>query len=214
MGSKKLKAIACRGSQKVALHDPEAVKAIKTKMREQVKESVPAQGLREMGTNSSMDLSMMIGDVPIKNYQVGEDLELSAAVGGPTMTERFLVRATSCLHCPIACRRVMKNEEGPFAMSQGPGPEYETVGSFGTLCNNSDAASLLKINEWCNRYGFDTISGGCTVAFAMDCYDQGILTQADTDGLDLSWGNAEAILALVHKIGKREGIGDLLAESP
>ena len=212
MGSKKLKAIACRGNQKVELHDPEALKAIKTKMREQVKESVPAQGLREMGTNSSMDLSMMIGDVPIKNYQVGEDLELSAAIGGPTMTERFLVRATSCLHCPIGCRRVMKNEEGPFAMAQGPGPEYETVGSFGTLCNNANAASILKINEWCNRYGFDTISGGCTVAFAMDCYDKGILTKEDTDGLDLSWGNAEAILALVHKIGKREGIGDLLAE--
>lgn len=212
MGAKKLKAIVCRGTGEIDAFDPAATKAVRRKLIGQAKQSVPAQSLKEMGTNSSMDLSMMIGDVPIRNYRVGEDLELSAAIGGPTMTERFLVKPTSCLHCPIACRRLMKNESGPYAMEQGPGPEYETVGTFGALCHNSDAAAILKMNEWANRYGFDTITGGATIAWAMDCFNEGILTSAEVDGLDLSWGNAEAILALVHKIGLREGVGRLLAE--
>lgn len=212
MGAKRLKAIVCRGSGKLDFHDPAALKTIKRKQIAQAKESVPAQSLREMGTNSTMDLSMMIGDVPIRNYRVGEDLELSAAIGGPTQTEQFLVKAASCLHCPVACRRVMKNDEGPYAMQQGPGPEYETVGTFGALCHNTDGASILKMNEWANRYGFDTITGGATIAWLMDCFNEGLVSSEDVDGLDLSWGNAEAILALIHKIAKREGIGDLLAE--
>ncbi len=213
MGSKKLKAVVCRGSGgKAAVHDPDGLKALKKKLREQIKESVPAQSLKEMGTNSTMDLGMMTGDVPLKNYRVGEALEVSAAIGGPAMTEEFLVKPAACLHCPIACRRIMKVEDGPYAMEQGPGPEYETAASFGAMCMNTDAASILKINEWCNRYGLDTITGGVTVAWAMDCYDQGILTRDDLDGLELTWGNAEAILALVHKIARREGVGDLLAE--
>ena len=212
MGSKKLKAVVCKGTGKVQVNNPEGVKAIKRKIGAQIKDSVPAQSLKEMGTNSTMDLSMMIGDVPIRNYRVGEDLEVAAAIGGPTMTELFLVKPASCLHCPIACRRVMKNDEGPYAMEEGPGPEYETVGSFGALCHNTDAAAILKMNEWCNRYGIDTISGGATIAWAMDCYNEGILSAEDLDGIELTWGNAQGILDLVHKIGMREGVGDLLAE--
>lgn len=213
MGSKRLKAVACRGSGDVEVHDPEGLKVWKRKVAAQVKESVPARGMREMGTNGTMDLSMMIGDVPLKNYEVGEALDLAASIGGPAMTERFLVKPTACMHCPIACRRVMKdNEPGPYQTAQGPGPEYETVGSFGALCMNADAASLLMINEWCNRYGMDTITGGCTVAFAIDCFEKGILTLALTQGLELRFGDPACILELVHRIGRREGVGDLLAE--
>ncbi len=212
MGAKKLKAVACRGSGKIEAADPQALADLKKAVFARIRESVPAQSLTEMGTNSSMDLGMMTGDVPIKNYRVGEALEISAEIGGPTMTEKFLVKPGACSNCPIASKRVMKNEQGEYKMEQGPGPEYETVATFGSLCNNSDAAAILKINEWCNRYAMDTISGGVTVAFAMDCYNEGILTSDDVDGLDLSWGNAEAILELVHKIAKREGIGDILAE--
>ncbi|HOX45295.1 MAG TPA: aldehyde ferredoxin oxidoreductase family protein [Myxococcota bacterium] len=213
MGAKRLKAMVVRGSQPFEAHDPAALKALRLRLFAQIKESVPAESLKQMGTDSTMDLSMIIGDVPLKNYRLGEALEVSAAIGGPTMTERFLVKPDACLHCPIACRRVMKNDEpGPYQVETGPGPEYETCASFGALCMNSDAASLLKINEMCNRYGFDTITGGCTVAFAIDCVEQGILSRDEVDGLELGWGNAEAILALVHKIGLREGVGDLLAE--
>ncbi len=213
MGSKRLKAVVVRGARPFEAHDPAALKALRLRLSAQIKESVPAQSLKQMGTDSTMDLSMVIGDVPLKNYRLGEALEISAAIGGPAMSERFLVKPDACLHCPIACRRVMKNDEpGPFQAETGPGPEYETCASFGALCMNADAASLLKINEWCNRYGFDTITGGCTVAWAIDCFEQGLLTREQTDGLALSWGDAEAILALVHKIGLREGLGDLLAE--
>jgi aldehyde:ferredoxin oxidoreductase len=213
MGAKRLKAVVVRGSRRFEAHDPEALKALRRRLTAQIQESVPAQSLREMGTDATMDLSMVIGDVPLKNYRLGEALEVSAAIGGPAMTERFLVKPEACLHCSIACRRLMKNdEEGPMHMSEGPGPEYETCASFGALCMNTDAAALLKINEWANRYGFDTITGGCTVAFAIDCAEEGLLSPEQLGGLELRWGNADAILKLVHMIGRREGLGDLLAE--
>ncbi|MBW2703925.1 MAG: aldehyde ferredoxin oxidoreductase family protein, partial [Deltaproteobacteria bacterium] len=212
MGAKKLKAIICRGTKKVEVADREALGEIRKRLHAQIREAMPAQSLKEMGTNATMDLGMMTGDVPIKNYRVGEALDIAAEIGGPAMTEKFLVKAHTCTRCPISSKRVMKNDEGPFKMEEGPGPEYETAAAFGTLCMNADAASILKINEWCNRYAMDTISGGATVAFAMDCYEQGILSKEDLDGIELSWGNAEGILALVHKIAKREGIGDILAE--
>jgi len=97
-------------------------------------------------------------------------------------------------------------------MEPGPGPEYETMGSFGTMCMISDQAAVNKINDLCNRFGLDTISCGCTIAFAIDCYEAGILTDADTDGLKLNWGNADAVIELVKKIAAREGFGDTLAE--
>jgi aldehyde:ferredoxin oxidoreductase len=212
MGSKKLKAVACRGTSQMSFNDEAALNEIRKRIYAQIKEAMPAQSLKEMGTNASMDLGMMTGDVPIKNYRVGEALEISAEIGGPTMTEKFLVKPGNCKTCPIASKRVMKVESGKYKMEEGPGPEYETAAAFGTLCMNSDAESICKINEWCNRYAMDTITGGVTVAFALDCYDQGILTKADTDGTELTWGNADAILELVHKIAKREGLGDILAE--
>ncbi|MBW1809528.1 MAG: aldehyde ferredoxin oxidoreductase family protein [Deltaproteobacteria bacterium] len=212
MGSKKLKAVACRGTGQVAFKDEAALNEIRKRIYAQIKEAMPAQSLKEMGTNASMDLGMMTGDVPIKNYRVGEALEISAEIGGPTMTEKFLVKPGACTTCPISSKRVMKVESGKYKMEEGPGPEYETAAAFGTLCMNSNAESICKINEWCNRYAMDTITGGVTVAFALDCYDQGILTKQDTDGLELTWGNADVILELVHKIAKREGLGDILAE--
>ncbi|MBN2497649.1 MAG: aldehyde ferredoxin oxidoreductase family protein [Deltaproteobacteria bacterium] len=212
MGAKRLKAVICRGTRKLELADPDGLKALRKHLTGRIRDSVPAASLHEMGTNSTMDLSMVTGDVPIKNYRVGEALEISAAIGGPTMTERFHVKAGACASCPIACKRVMKNDEEPWKMEQGPGPEYETVAAFGSMCENADAGSLLIINEWCNRYGLDTITCGCTVAFAIDCAEQGLLGPDELGGLDLGWGKAEAIAELVHRIARREGLGDLLAD--
>ncbi len=212
MGSKKLKAIVCRGNRKPEPADAEALRELKKRVQGRIKESVPAQSLREMGTDSTMDLGMMTGDVPIKNWTRGEALEISAEIGGPAMTEKFLVRPAACYGCPIACRRVMKNDREPFRMETGPGPEYETAASFGAMCENADAASLLVINEWCNRYGMDTISCGSAVAFAMECAEKGLIGGELLEGLELEWGNAGAILELVHRIGTRQGLGDILAE--
>ncbi len=194
MGSKNLKTIVCTGGRSLARggvarpepHDRALYDAIRRSVLDKIKESTPAASLHSMGTDASMDLGMMTGDVPIKNWSIGEDFELSAALGGPTMTEKFLVRPAACQGCPIACRRVMKSHGGPYATEEGPGPEYETCCALGTNLLNRSAEALLKANETANRLGMDTISLGGTLGFAMDCFDKGILTARDTGGEDPS----------------------------
>jgi aldehyde:ferredoxin oxidoreductase len=107
---------------------------------------------------------------------------------------------------------VVKVDGGPFKTDEGPGPEYETCCTFGSFMENDNFEGIIKANEICNQYGVDTISCGSTIAFAMECFEKGILTTADTDGIELTWGNIEAALQMVKKIGLREGIGNLLAE--
>ncbi|MDB4444592.1 aldehyde ferredoxin oxidoreductase C-terminal domain-containing protein, partial [bacterium] len=159
-----------------------------------------------------MDLGMMNGDVPIKNWSVGEDWDLSEKLGGPALTEKYLVRADACAFCPIACKRVVKVDEDPYLIEEGPGPEYETCGTFGTLILNDNLAAVVKANEMCNRYGMDTISCGSTIAFAMACYERGLLTSQDADGMKLAWGDMDVVLSLLDKIAHRQGFGDLLAD--
>lgn len=212
MGSKNLKAVVVRGSQKVPVADQAAYDAVRKDMFVKIKNSVPADSLHSMGTDASMDLGMMTGDIPIKNWSVGEDFELSAALGGPTMTEKFLVKPAACLYCTIACKRVMKVDGGPYAMETGPGPEYETCCSLGTGINNKNAEAMVKANELANKLGMDTITLGSTLAFAMDLFEKGIITEKDTGGLKLAFGDMDGVFKAMGLIARREGFGDLLAE--
>ena len=132
-----------------------------------------------MGSDANMDIGMINGDVPVKNWSVGEDFELSAALSGPTLSETYLTRAHACANCPVACKRVVKVPDGPFRTEEGPGPEYETCGTFGTMIMNRDLAGVIKANELCNRYGMDTISCGSAIAWAMELFEKGILTPKD-----------------------------------
>jgi aldehyde:ferredoxin oxidoreductase len=212
MGAKRLKAIAVKGSGAVPFAEEQSFREAVKAVIAACKESVPVQSLRDMGTDGAMDLGMMTGDVPIRNWSVGQDLALSAALGGPTLRETYLVKNHACTHCPVSCKRVVAVPEGPYRVEEGPGPEYETCGTFGTMLCNDNLAALIKANELCNRFGMDTISCGGTVAFAMECFERGLIGPADTDGLDLSWGNIDAVIALLPRIARREGIGGLLAE--
>jgi len=212
MGSKRLKAVVAKGSRKIEVADSGAFAELRSFLLGRIKESVPADSLRSMGTDSNMDLGMMIGDIPLRNWSLGENFELAASLGGPTMTERFLVRSQACLYCPIACKRVMRVAEGPYAMEEGPGPEYETCCAFGTGILNADAAALLKANELANRLGMDTISLGGVLAFAMDCFERGLIDEKEAAGLKLSFGNVEGVFTAMKLIARREGLGDLLAE--
>jgi aldehyde:ferredoxin oxidoreductase len=212
MGSKLLKGIAVKASGSVALADEEAFRAAHRSVMASCRESVPAQSLREMGTDGAMDLGMMTGDVPIRNWTVGQDLSLAAALGGPAMKDTWLTGNHACSNCPISCKRVAAVPDGPYRVEEGPGPEYETCCSFGTLIGNADLAAVVKANEVCNRLGMDTISCGATIAFAMECAEKGILDPARTGGIDLSWGNMAAVLELLPLIARREGLGALLAE--
>jgi aldehyde:ferredoxin oxidoreductase len=212
MGSKRLKAIVVKGRKKVNVSHQEAYDTLRKRLIEKSRDAMVAQSFRSMGTDAAMDLGMMTGDVPIKNWTIGEDLQLSANLGGPAMTEKYLTRNHACSFCPIACKRIVKVEDGSFKTEEGPGPEYETCCTFGTLIMNDDLAGVIKANEWCNRYGMDTISCGATIAFAMEAFEKGIITRGDTDGIDLRWGNMHGVIDLLHKIAKKEGIGAVLSE--
>jgi aldehyde:ferredoxin oxidoreductase len=212
MGSKKLKAVVVKGTGRVKVSNPEKYDALRKSLMIKARDAMVAQSFRSMGTDAGMDLGMMTGDVPIKNWTIGEDLELSANLGGPAMTEKYLTRNHACTFCPIACKRIVKVDDGPFKTEEGPGPEYETCCTFGTLIMNNDLAGVIKANEWCNRYGMDTISCGATIAFAMEAFEKGLITRRDTDGIDLTWGNIEGVIELVHRIAKKEGIGAVLSE--
>jgi len=212
MGSKKLKAVVVNGTKKVEISSPEDYASLRKLLIAKSRDSMVAQSLRSMGSDAGMDLGMMTGDIPIKNWGIGEDFELSTNLGGPSLTEKYLTRNHACSFCPIACKRVVRVDDGPFKTNEGPGPEYETCCSFGTLIMNYNLAGVIKANEWCNRYGLDTISCGATIAIAMEAYEKGLITKKDTDGIDLTWGNIEGAIELLHKIAKKEGIGAILSE--
>ncbi len=212
MGSKYLKAIIVKGSKKVYKADEEKFKHFQKVAMQESKDSFIADGLRQMGSDSNMDLGMVSGDIPIKNWTVGQDFMLSSNLSGPTMKEKYLTRAHACSNCPVACKRVVKVEDGPFKTDEGPGPEYETCASFGTMMMNPDLTAVIKANELCNKYGMDTISCGSAIAMTMELFEKGTLTRDDLDGLDLSWGNMDSVMALIKKIALREGFGDVLAE--
>ena len=131
---------------------------------------------------------------------------------GEALNEKVLVQAVGCFACPIKCGRDTEIKKGPYKGLKGEGPEYETVAIFGAMCDNSDMEAITMANYLCNDYGLDTISCGSTIAFTMECFEKGILTKDHAGGMEICFGDAETILALVHKIAKREGVGDLLAE--
>jgi aldehyde:ferredoxin oxidoreductase len=212
MGSKNLKAIAVRGTGRINVQDQQTYKRAYTSVIKSSKESVLAKSFHELGTNAGIEFGMMTGNLPIKNWTEGENWDLSEKLGGSTLTEKYLVGTHTCSYCPIACKRVVKVEEGPYQVEEGPGPEYETCATFGTLILNDNLAAVAKANEMCNRYGMDTISCGSTIAFAMECYERGLLTPHDTDGMKMEWGDMGVVLSVLDKIAHRKGFGDTLAD--
>jgi len=212
MGAKRLKAVAVRGSGRVALADADGFARARKAAMASCRDSMVARSMHELGTDAAMDLGLITGDVPIRNWASGRDREYGAGLGGPVLAEKYLVRTATCLHCPVSCKRVAAVREGPFAMEEGPGPEYETCAAFGPLLENRDLAAVIKANELCNRLGLDTISCGVTIAFAMECRERGLLSAADVGGPDLVWGDMQGVLSLLPKIAARQGLGDLLAE--
>lgn len=210
-GSKKLKAIYVTGTGKIQIARPEKLKALRKELKEIYEESIYISSLQSAGTPAHMDVGIIGGDIPIKNWQL-TDWEEIDELGPASIEEKIHAGNRTCFGCGVACKKDAEVKAGPFKMKKGPGPEYETVATFGTLCLNADIESVAKANEMCNRFGMDTISCGSTIAFAIDCYENGLITKKDTDGLELSWGNAAAIVAMVDKIGRKNGFGAVLAE--
>jgi aldehyde:ferredoxin oxidoreductase len=210
-GAKKLKAIYVTGTGKIQAARPERLKALRAELKEIYEQSIYISSLQSAGTPAHLDVGIIGGDIPIKNWQM-TDWEEIDELGPAVIEEKIHAGNRTCFGCGVACKKDAEVKSGPFKMQKGPGPEYETVATFGTLCLNSDIESVAKANELCNRFGMDTISCGSTIAFAIDCYENGLITKKQTDGLELSWGNATAIVAMVDKIGRKEGFGAVLAE--
>ena len=211
MGSKNLKAIAVRGTKELRYAYEDEFRKYCSELLRKVAQSSYASNARMYGTAGYVLIGYKYGDVPIKYWTKGTWDEIEKISGQEMIRRGILKKVQACFNCPIACGRYIKIESGPYAGIEGHGPEYETLASIGSLCMLSDIEAIAKANELCTRYGMDTISLGSVIAFAMECYEKGLISISDTGGIKLEWGNAEAILKLIELIAKREGIGNILA---
>jgi aldehyde:ferredoxin oxidoreductase len=211
MGSKKLKAIAVRGNKPVPIAHELELKAARTKHLTQLAGDVDRY--RNWGTCSGMNALVQTGDAPVKNWKgTALDFTTAAAISDQSVVN-LQERKYGCWQCPVACGGHMKPGTGQYNYpAQVHKPEYETLAAFGSMCLNDNLESIIKVNDICNRYGLDTISAGSTVAFAIDCYENGLINKKDTDGIELKWGNHKAIVEITEKMAKREGFGQLLAD--
>ena len=213
MGSKNLKAIAVRGTRTIVF--PVAREAqLKEYLRKiyvSIRSHPTVQIYTSYGTDGIMSMMHEYGDVPIKYFTRGEWTEGVRKLSGETMSKTILYKQYACYRCLIACGREVAIKDGKYAGLMGAGPEYETCASLGMLCMNDSLEAVSKANDLCNRYGLDTISTGNVIAFAMECYERGLITR-DEVGLDLTWGNADAIIEMVNRIGRSEGFGIVLGE--
>jgi aldehyde:ferredoxin oxidoreductase len=218
MGAKKLKCIVVKGKLKVPVADAERMKALR---REILKQATGAFGvLNRYGTAGITHDVIQCGDAPVRNWAGAGTTDFPSEKSRRISDEAVIglegYKAYGCWHCPIACGGKVTQKGGrfPLALNGGVGhkPEYETLAMFGSNLMNDDLASIVKANEICNDLGIDTISVGASIAYAVECFENGLIDRRRTDGLELRWGNAEAIVALTEKIGRREGFGDVLAD--
>jgi aldehyde:ferredoxin oxidoreductase len=219
MGAKKLKAVAVTGRQGVPIADIEAVNRLRREFVADLKTAkLMGQSYFELynkyGTSGLTRYIIDMGSTPIKNWggAAVADFPDSSGVGGEAPSAN-LKKTEGCWHCPVICKGILKEGSGEYKyQADARRPEYETLGAFGPMCLNNNTESIAMANDICNRSGLDTISAGTSIAFAIECYENGLITKADTDGIELTWGNHQAIVAMTEKIAKREGFGDILAD--
>lgn len=218
MGSKRLKALAVRGNQEVPLFDAEMTKKYTREQIDLMKNNKDAmetlESFHKYGTSHVAERFAHLGNTPVKNWGgVGIfDLPDASGLSGDAAIANLESRA-GCWRCPVACEGRLKEGQGEYKYPAGiRRVEYETQAAFGTMCCNSNTESINMVNHLCNSYGLDTISAGTIIAFAMECYEKGIITKEDTDGIELTWGNHHAIVAMTEKIARRDGLGDILAD--
>ena len=210
LGSKKLKGIVVRGQDRPQYPDVKSFRDFVKNINKFIQEH--AVGLSKLGTAGGVPATELVGDLPLKNWTLGNWKEGAARTSGQRIAETIFEKHTHCFACPIGCGKTVKIDDGPYAGIYGHGPEYETLAGFGGNCMCDDLNAIARMNDLCNRYGLDTISTSGAIAFAMEAYEKGLITRQETGGLDLTWGNAEAMIEAVHAIARREGLGALLAD--
>jgi aldehyde:ferredoxin oxidoreductase len=211
MGSKKLKAVVVKGDKKVAVANEEKVKEMMKALAPNMKDGI-ALALGQYGTSGGVEYCEEVGNLPLRNWYQGTWPEGAKKVSGQAMAASILTKNYHCGRCAISCGRTVKAVGGPYDGTEIGGPEYETIGLLGSNLLIDDLPAIAKSNELCNRLGLDTISTGGVIGFAMEAFERGLITGSDTDGLEMVWGNGDAVHGMIEKIAKREGLGDILAE--
>lgn len=209
MGSKNLKAIAVRGTRNIVVAKPDEFMDMVKEFHERMK-GPATQKYRTLGTPENVLVHNALHCMPTRNYN-NAHFEKADKVSGETLNEKFVVKIIGCSSCAMRCEHTAVVPEGPYKGTMTR-MEYETLWALGPYCGISDLTAVIKAMELCNYYGMDAIGAGVIVAFAMDCYERGILSKEDLGGVEANFGNTEALVQLIEKMGKREGIGDILAD--
>jgi len=207
MGAKNLKAIAVHGTNPIPVFDLARYAPLRSESNRVLKQDNEAKVLRELGTAGAANYAEYMGAMPVKYYSHGS-FENVDNISGAKMTETILAGRSACQGCVFVCGRVVKLGD----KAKRKGPEYETIIGFGPNLLNDNLESIVDLGELCDRYGMDTISTTNTIGLAFRLFEKAILTEEDTNGIRLTWGDVDAIEQLVHVIGRREGIGDLMAQ--
>lgn len=213
MGSKKLKLVSVHGKKKLRIANHRRFRELLSYANQIIRESPVLQNFRMYGTSGDVESMSAMGILPTKYFQTGT-FSGCEKISGQTMAETILVKRTTCMGCPVACIRAVRVDSGRHAgvTPETGGPQYETIGSLGSLCLNNDLRSIAMGHQLCNLYGLDSIATGNIVAFLMECQEKGLLRKNVTDEIEFRWGDADCILQTIRKIGEREGFGDILAE--
>lgn len=212
MGSKNLKAVVARGRKRIELADPEKVKEIRNWHNDRIKVHPPNVGLSKVGTSGLVKGLNSAGILPTHNFRDGI-FEGVDKIDAEAYHSTIFHSAGTCYACSVKCKRrvFLKDEMYPLNPKYG-GPEFEALGCLGSLLDNDNLPSIARANQLCNLYGLDVISTGCIIAFAMECFENGILTESDTDGKKLEFGDANTLLWLIEEIINQRGIGKVLAQ--
>jgi aldehyde:ferredoxin oxidoreductase len=211
MGSKKLKAVAVRGKIKVPVADEQGLKELRAKY---LKQLGGPDWLPIYGTSHVLQESVESGDSPVKNYggTAVNDFPDARPIGWEKVDERRL-KKVACYRCPVGCEAIMKGGTGEYKWAEGTyRPEYETIAMLGSNCLVDNIDAIFMANDICNRYGIDTISAGAIMAFTMECYEKGLINKKDTGDIEMTWGNHRAMVAMMEKMAKRDGFGDIIAD--
>jgi aldehyde:ferredoxin oxidoreductase len=211
MGSKNLKAVAIRGTGTVRVSDEDGFWKIVDEVEAETYSHPQYWLRRKMGTTRILMLANRMGFLPTRHF-TSATFESATRVSGERLAEEYNIKSRACFSCIVPCSRVYVIKEGAFAGFHGEGPEYEALSSFTARIGNSDLDSALVAVDLANRLGLDVITTGECIAWAMELFAKGALTKKDTGGLDLEWGNVEAVFELVRRIARREGFGDALAD--
>jgi len=213
MASKNLKAVVVRGTKKPEIFDSKALTALNRTGPAGVKENPDMDGLAIHGTAVVSLFNNSIGCLPTRNYAEGQ-FEGAEGISGELMSETILKERDTCYACVVRCKRVVEVDDGKYKVDPHyGGPEYETLGTFGSYCGIDKLEAVAQANQICNQYGVDTITCGATIAFAMECYENGVITKEQTGGIELKFGDADAMLAVLEAIVKNEGpLGKVLSQ--